>query len=117
MTLPMKIPVKFRGKDINGHYVYGLLTKKKIRNSGKLSYAIASGNFTQGETIPVDEKSVSQLVGYDKNGKELYYGDPVADEYGEGWAVLVARVGIKCKPVGETFDDHWLKESANNDKV
>ena len=116
MTLPMTIPIKFRGKDINGHYVYGLLTKKKNRNSGKLSYAIASGNFTQGETIPVDEKSVSQLVGYDKNGKELYAGDPVADQYGEGWVNIRALVGHTGGAIGKVFEDYELKESADNEK-
>ena len=76
------IPIKFRGCDINGQYVYGLLTMKKNRNSGKLSYAIAHGNFTQGETIPVSENSIAQLVGYDDNGDEVYKGDVVTAEDG-----------------------------------
>lgn len=69
------IPIKFRGRNMNGHYVYGQLTKKKVRNSGKLSYAIAYGNFTQSETIPVNENSIAQLVGYDANGNEVYSPD------------------------------------------
>ena len=28
--------IKFRGKSMGGHWCYGLLTKKKIRNSGRL---------------------------------------------------------------------------------
>lgn len=73
------VPIKFRGADIGGHYVYGLLTMKKIRNSGKLSYAIANGNFTQGETIPVSEDSIAQLVGFDADGNEVYEGDKIQD--------------------------------------
>ncbi len=68
-------PIKFRGRDMNGHFVFGLLTKKKIRSSGEICYAIATGNCSAGETIPVNENSIAQLVGYDANGNEVYEGD------------------------------------------
>ena len=55
--------IKFRGKSMGGHWYYGLLTKKKIRNSGEMMYAIA-----QGDTVPVMEKSVGEYTGLkDKN--------------------------------------------------
>ena len=67
-------PIKFRGRDMNGNLVYGLLTKKKIRSSGELRWAIAVGNCSLPETIPVNENSIAQLVGYDKDGREVYEG-------------------------------------------
>ncbi|MBR2733520.1 MAG: hypothetical protein IKD80_04625 [Selenomonadaceae bacterium] len=67
--------IKFRGRDMNGHFVYGLLTKKKIRSSGEIRWAIATGNCTAGETVPINENSIAQLVGVDSAGNEIYEGD------------------------------------------
>jgi len=67
--------IKFRGVSMGGHYVYGLLTKKRIRNNGQLAWAIVSGNFNQSETIPVLENSIAQLIGHDMHGNEVYEGD------------------------------------------
>ena len=66
--------IKFRGRAMNGDFVYGLLTKKKIRSSGEIHWAIVTGNCTAGETIPINENSIAQLGGYDKDGKEIYEG-------------------------------------------
>ena len=92
----MKRPIKFRGRAMNGDFVYGLLTKKKIRSSGEIRYAIAAGNCTAGETIPVNENSIAQLVGYDANGKEIYEGDKVTSEVYEG--EYVARLTGNLPP-------------------
>ena len=105
--------IKFRGKSMGGHYVYGLLTKKKIRNSKKLSYAIVSGNFKQGETIPVIENSIAQLVGYDKNGAEFYSDDTLIDSGGA--EVLAGHLIIHYDEIGSRFYFFRLKESAKND--
>ena len=102
-------PIKFRGKSMGGHYVYGLLTKKRIRNSGNLVYAIVSGNFSQGETIPVLEDSVAQLVGYDKNDNEIYSDDTVIDL--DGNERLVAEILLKFNSIGGHFCNVILKES------
>lgn len=56
--------VKFRGKDINGNYEYGLLTKKKLRSSGEIRWAIATGNCSLAETVPVNEPEI-QIDGGD----------------------------------------------------
>lgn len=70
----MTRPIKFRGRDMTGHFVYGLLTKKRIRSSGEVVFAIALSE-KQSETIPVNENSIAQLVGYDSDGNEVYEGD------------------------------------------
>lgn len=68
----MKVPIKFRGKDIMfGRYIYG-----DLQHEGRLLLIIHDG---YRETIQPD--SVAQLVGYDKNGEEIYTGDTVAIEY------------------------------------
>lgn len=68
--------IEFRGKSMGGHWEYGLLTKKKIRNSGKLSYAIATGDCSSANTIPISEESIGQFTGaYDCDGKKIFKGD------------------------------------------
>ena len=70
------VPVKFRAKGLWGDtYEYGLLTKKKIRSSGEIMFAIAKGNCSLAETVPVKADTIAQLVGYDADGNEIYEGD------------------------------------------
>ena len=69
--------IKFRGRDMTGNFVYGLLTKKRIRSSGEIRWAIATGNCSLAETVPVNENSIAQLVGLDVDGREIYEGDIV----------------------------------------
>ena len=70
----MKIPIKFRGRSMGGHFVYGLLSQKIIRANGRISWSIATG-LKESENVPVLENSIAQLVGYDANGDEVYEGD------------------------------------------
>ena len=86
----MKRPIKFRGRAMNRDFVFGLLTKKKIRSSGEIRWAIATGNCTAGETVPVNENSIAQLVGYDKDGREVYEGDQlVSVDNGAVWVAVL----------------------------
>lgn len=83
----MKRPIKFRGRDMTGHFVFGLLTKKRIRSSGEIRFAIATGNCSAAETIPVNENSIAQLVGFDCDGREVYEGDIITN--GQGYETVI----------------------------
>ena len=69
------IPIKFRGKNMNGHYVYGhyLTCTHGAENEDKVLWI---GDEVNGYHI-VAEDSLAQLVGYDSNGNEVYEDDIV----------------------------------------
>lgn len=67
-------PIKFRGRrNDNGELVYGSYVREVYSDIGTIHAIIDEG----GEEFLVDENSVAQLVGYDKNGAEVYEGDTV----------------------------------------
>ena len=61
----MNRPIKFRGRDKNGKFRYGDF------NDIDLGTIFAD----------VDEDSIALLVGYDSDGREVYEGDELADNY------------------------------------
>ena len=93
--------IKFRGRDMTGHFVYGLLTKKRIRHSGEISWAIATG-IRQSEVIPVNENSIAQLVGFDSDGREVYEGDILVDENGNETPAMLFALQFDGKLKGAT---------------
>ena len=68
----MNRTIKFRGRDAYGKYRYGFY----VECSG-ISYITENHD---GDEVAPD--TVAQLVGYDKNGKEVYEGDTIAGENG-----------------------------------
>ena len=68
-------PIKFRGRTQNGNLIYGDL----IHFRGHISiHENGSGIYH------IDSDSIAQLVGYDKNGNEVYEGDVVIEECVDG---------------------------------
>ena len=74
-------PIKFRGRDLDsGEYVFFNLEDILLDVAGSYSEYVGLHN--------IDPDSVTQLVGYDKNGKEVYEDDTVIAEDGHEWLVL-----------------------------
>lgn len=78
-------PIKFRGRDLDsGKYVYGFY----VTGAGDKPFILVTN--AQGQYLrPVAPDTVAQLVGYDKNGKEVYEGDTVIDERGGEWKAII----------------------------
>lgn len=73
--------IKFRGKAMDWKWKYGLLTKKKIRNSGKISYAIAKDDCSLINTIPINEDTIGEFTGFkDIDCKEIFEGDIIQND-------------------------------------
>ena len=93
----MKRPIKFRGRHIatGGKMVYGNLL---LLNSAAYIYRAKSGVFE------VDPNSIAQLVGYDKDGREVYEGDIVVGRDYEIEVKLIPNV---------VFPNFKLKEDSH----
>ena len=79
----MKIPIKFRGEYVRGETkYYGDLVHDDYEQGTFIKYKVDS-HFKKYETMPVKPESVAQLVGYDKDGNEIYEGDKIISESAE----------------------------------
>ena len=82
------IPIKFRAKDcITGELLFGDLFHKKY---GVFIGAAVDEGYAVCEVFP---DSVCQLVGFDKNGNEVYEGDVVYFKSDENKRPLRASSG------------------------
>ena len=55
----------------------------------------------------VDPESVAQLIGFDKNGEEIYFDDTVINDYGEEFPAFGIRLDVSF--LGRRFTDLRLK--------
>ena len=95
------IPIKFRGKNMNGHYVYGhyLTCTHGAENEDKVLWI---GDEVNGYHIVADD-SLVQLVGYDSNGNEVYEDD-IVDVFNEDKFAYFIFAGLSSNfPVSENF--------------
>lgn len=73
----MERPIKFRGRRVdNGEFVYGDL----LHMTGERFGIIFDKRIAATEVAP---ETVTQLVGYDSNGREVYEGDKLANDQGD----------------------------------
>ena len=131
--------IKFRGKSMGNHWVYGLLTTKKIRNSSRIDFAIATEDYSLANTIPINENTIGQFTGFkDIDDKKIFEGDILQTDSGRIGIVYIARSGIwacefqdetriekikvvellelaDCKIIGNIHDNPELLGSDKND--
>lgn len=81
--------IKFRGIDsCTGKYVYGYYNP--FMNAEELPMIS-----TKAGEVEVAAESVAQLVGVDKNGREVYEGDKVVDDFGNVMAAGFVVIHIE----------------------
>lgn len=92
--------IKFRGKSLD---------------NGKMFYGYLWHSETFGATVNgvvVDPESVAQLIGYDKNGKEIYSDDEVdVDSEIPYW---IPACWAEYEQIGDTFENWTLREATDN---
>ena len=76
----MKRPIKFRGVDKHGNFVFGEYAQAFMGGKPQICFFDERG----WNCVPVDEDSIAQLVGYDSDGREVYEGDELDWRNGGG---------------------------------
>lgn len=88
----MKIPIKFRGRDVTtGTVIYGNFVYDAV---GK-PFIVLYKSKREFELAHVDPDSVAQLVGYDVDGKEVYEDDTLTDILGNEYTAKT-RIELTC---------------------
>ena len=93
------------------------MKKIKFRGVSKCDYLPVFGDLEHyNNQVYIDDyavypDSVAQFVGYDKNGAEVYEGDDVISDIGEGNALIRVMFGCKGGYIEDTFKDWELKRN------
>lgn len=92
----MTWPIKFRGVSLDtGEFIYG-----DLRIIGIRPHIFKEAQcYYDEELIEVEPDSVAQLVGYDRDGNEVYEGDKVTSEVYEGEYVARLTGGLPPHPI------------------
>ena len=107
--------IKFRAKDMGGHWVYGDLHHKRT-SLGDVMICCKNGI-----EADVDSTTIGQFTGlYDKYGEELYEGDIIQSFDSEGNSILhhIEYMGASFVAIpkdgfpfrGNTIAQNWLEE-------
>jgi len=70
--------IKFRGRTRNGDVYYGGCMQ--ILHTGTTYIVGGSGGGSHRKFYRVKPETIQQLVGYDRNGEEVYEGDTLIDD-------------------------------------
>ena len=94
--------IMFRGQTPGGVMVYSRSVKFNYGRPGQLIPYLLADGWTE-----VKPESLAQLVGYDKNGTEIFSGDVLLDDFG---AKVKATIGFNLsydkliRPIGEKVE-------------
>lgn len=101
--------IEFRGKrEDNGEWVVGDLEHNRKKDVARIHTYDENGDYER--QYIVDNITVGQFTGQtDKNGKKVFGGDVVRDEFGTTGIVILIS-GAYAVDFGEGFDLQYLHE-------
>lgn len=89
-------PIKFRGRSLEtGEVIFSEIVDYWVTGA-KIGYWVRAYGAWELRWENVDPDSIAQLVGYDKNGKEVYEGDILRDYEGEEFIAQLQGV-VRCE--------------------
>ena len=91
--------IKFRGKTRDGRIVFGDFIR--------LGEQVCIGNiFCNDEVLP---GSVAQLIGYDKDGNEVYEGDSLTDFEGNTCTLSIGIMNDETDFISDNLGDNFSR--------